>query len=152
MESKSTDQKPFHFACRLKMYRIYFILSRFSAICYNGGKICDFLFAFLLTKPLLEGVSAPHGSILKGKNLLFIPGWVNSFLIEKTVYRREAYEFESSQFQIISRKHAYIILTPLKPHFYLVKLGFTGVNIIFLFLLENIDCWYWLEPPQQGSS
>ena len=31
-----------------------------------------------------------------------------------------------------SRKHAYIILTPLKPHFYIVKLGFTGVYIIFL--------------------
>ena len=29
-------------------------------------------------------------------------------------------------------KHAYIILTPLKPHFYIVKLGFTGVYIIFL--------------------
>ena len=31
-----------------------------------------------------------------------------------------------------SRKHAYIILTPIKPHFYIVKLGFTGVYIIFL--------------------
>ena len=32
-------------------------------------------------------------------------------------------------------------LTPLKPQFYIVKLGFTGVYIIFLFfLLKNIDC------------
>ena len=31
--------------------------------------------------------------------------------------------------------------TPLlKQHFYIVKLGFTGVYIIFLFLLKNIDC------------
>ena len=29
---------------------------------------------------------------------------------------------------------------PLKPHFYIVKLGFTGVNIIFLISAENIDC------------
>ena len=29
---------------------------------------------------------------------------------------------------------------PLTPHFYIVKLGFTGVYIIFLFLLLNIDC------------
>ena len=37
---------------------------------------------------------------------------------------------------------------PLKPHFYIVKLGFTGVYIIFfLFLLKNIDCGYMLEPP-----
>ena len=38
---------------------------------------------------------------------------------------------------------------PLKPHFYIVKLGFTGVYIIFL---KNIDCWYSLELPHQGSS
>ena len=29
---------------------------------------------------------------------------------------------------------------PLKPHFYIVKLEFKGVYIIFLFLLKNIDC------------
>ena len=40
----------------------------------------------------------------------------------------------------------------LKPHFYIVKLGFTGVYIIFLFLLKNIDCGYLLEPPHQGCS
>ena len=28
---------------------------------------------------------------------------------------------------------------PRKPHFYIVKLGFTGVYITFLFLLKNID-------------
>ena len=28
---------------------------------------------------------------------------------------------------------------PLKPHFYIVKLGFTGVYIIFLYLVRNID-------------
>ena len=40
---------------------------------------------------------------------------------------------------------------PLTPHFYIVKLGFTGVYIIFLFLLQNIDCKYSLEPPQKSS-
>ena len=44
------------------------------------------------------------------------------------------------------------MLTPLKPHFYIEKLGFTGVYIIFLFLLENIDCVYSLEPPRRGGS
>ena len=29
---------------------------------------------------------------------------------------------------------------PLKPHFYIVKLGFTGVFIIFLISAQNIDC------------
>ena len=41
---------------------------------------------------------------------------------------------------------------PLKPHFYIVKLGFTGVYIIFITLLKNIDCGYSLEPPHRGSS
>ena len=31
---------------------------------------------------------------------------------------------------------------PAKPHFYIVKLGFTGVYIIFLILLKNKDCGY----------
>ena len=41
---------------------------------------------------------------------------------------------------------------PLKPHFYLVKLGFTGVYIIFLISAQNIDCGYSLEPPRRGGS
>ena len=41
---------------------------------------------------------------------------------------------------------------PLKPHFYIVKLGFTGVYIIFLIYAQNIDCEYSLEPPRRGGS
>ena len=41
---------------------------------------------------------------------------------------------------------------PLKPHFYIVKLEFTGVYIIFLISAQNIDCEYLLEPPRRGSS
>ena len=41
---------------------------------------------------------------------------------------------------------------PLKPHFYIVKLGFTGVKIIFLISAQNIDCGYSLEPPRLLSS
>ena len=41
---------------------------------------------------------------------------------------------------------------PLKPHFYIVKLGFTGVYIIFLIFAKKIDCGYLLEPPLRGSS
>ena len=35
---------------------------------------------------------------------------------------------------------------PLKPHFYTVKLGFTGVYIIFFISAKNLDCGYLLEP------
>ena len=41
---------------------------------------------------------------------------------------------------------------PLKPHFYIVKLGFTWVYIIFLISAQNIDCGYSLEPPRRGGS
>ena len=41
---------------------------------------------------------------------------------------------------------------PLKPHFYIVKLGFTGYTLFFLFLLKDIDSGYSLEPPLRGGS
>ena len=47
---------------------------------------------------------------------------------------------------------------PLKPHFYTVrkvgeksKLDFTGIYIIFLFLLKIIEYGYSLEPPRRGG-
>ena len=39
-------------------------------------------------------------------------------------------------------------LYPRKPRFYIVKLGFTGEYVIFLFFLKNIYCGYSLEQPQ----
>ena len=51
-----------------------------------------------------------------------------------------------------SRKTCLYNIDPLKPHFYIVKLGFTGVYIIFLIFARNIDCWYSLEPPRRGGS
>ena len=41
---------------------------------------------------------------------------------------------------------------PLKPHFYIAKLGFTGVYIIFLISAQNIGWGYSLEPPRRGGS
>ena len=41
---------------------------------------------------------------------------------------------------------------PLEPHFYIVKLGFTGLYIIFLISAQNIDCGYSLELPRRGGS
>ena len=47
-----------------------------------------------------------------------------------------------------TRKHAYIILTPLNP----ILQGLQGYTLFFLFLLKNIDCGYSLEPPHRGGS
>ena len=40
---------------------------------------------------------------------------------------------------------------PLKPHFYIVKLGFNGVYIIFSHFAKNMDYGYSLEPLYQGG-
>ena len=54
--------------------------------------------------------------------------------------------------------HMYITKTylynfdPLKPHFYILKLGFAGVQVIFLISAQNMDCGYSLEPPRRGGS
>ena len=41
---------------------------------------------------------------------------------------------------------------PHKPHFYIVKLGLTGVYFIFLNSAQSIDCGYSFEPPHRGGS
>ena len=41
---------------------------------------------------------------------------------------------------------------PLKPHFYIVKLGFAGVQVIFRISAQNMDCGYSLEPSRRGGS
>ena len=40
----------------------------------------------------------------------------------------------------------------LKPHFYIVKLGFAGVQVIFLISAQNMDCGDSLEPRHRGGS
>ena len=57
----------------------------------------------------------------------------------------------SAQLASITKTYLYNF-DPFKPHFYIVKLGFTGVNIIFLISAQNIDCGYSLEPPHRGGS
>ena len=47
-----------------------------------------------------------------------------------------------------SRKHAYIILTPLNSILYSTTGVYKGMHYFFLFLLKNIDCGYSLELPR----
>ena len=41
---------------------------------------------------------------------------------------------------------------PLIPPIHIIRLGFTGIYLFFLFLIQNIDCGYSLETPQRGGS
>ena len=51
-------------------------------------------------------------------------------------------------FRYVIRKTCPCNVYPLEPHFYIAKLGYAGVYLFFLFLLQNIDCEYLLKPPQ----
>ena len=65
--------------------------------------------------------------------------------------RAETLPSVSIHLKTIKKTYLYIF-DLLKPHFYKEKLEFTGVYIIFLILLKNIDCGYSLEPPRRGGS
>ena len=68
---------------------------------------------------------------------------IKYFIKNTPIFAKERKVFPSRP----SRKHRLYYFDPLKPRFYIVKLGFTR-DIIFLFLLKNIDCGYSLEPPR----
>ena len=53
----------------------------------------------------------------------------------------------ASSEQGITKTYLYIF-EPIKPHFYIVKLEFTGYTLFFVFLVKNIDYGYPLEPPR----
>ena len=50
-----------------------------------------------------------------------------------------------------SRKHAYIILTPLNPLLYSKTGVYRGIHYFF-YSAKNIVCGYSLEPPRRGGS
>ena len=56
-----------------------------------------------------------------------------------------------TRMKLITKTYLYNF-DPFKPHFYIVKLGFTGVHISFHISAQNIICGYSLEPPRRGGS
>ena len=62
------------------------------------------------------------------------------------------YTYTHAEWSVCITKTCLYNVDPHKPHFYIVKLGFTGVYIIFLISAQNIDCGYSLELPRRGSS
>ena len=72
-----------------------------------------------------------------------IPTYMNDLVIKVT---------DCDFFFYLITKTCLYNIDPLKPHFYIVKLGFTGVYIIFLISAQNIDCGYPLEPPRRSGS
>ena len=64
----------------------------------------------------------------------------------------EFFTYFHNAYIICIRKTCPCNIYPLKPHFYIEKLGYAGVYLFFLFLLQNIDCGYSLELLRRGGS
>ena len=101
------------------------------------GLLVDFLY------------SAVHAFLLRIFSFPSIP--YLSWILRQTGLSKT---YIKSSYVIISfiTKTCLYTFDPLKPHFYIVKLGFTGVYIIFLISAKNINCGYSLEPPLRGGS
>ena len=111
----------------MKSSIVYYIV-----ICTITLNILSLLSAYknkYLCRPLDDRLSTERPA----KTLVILCGWWgwSEYFITKTCL----YNFDS-----------------LKPHFYIVKLGFTGIYIIFHISAQNIDCGYFLEPPRRGGS
>ena len=66
----------------------------------------------------------------------------NNFTVQLQIYcQRWCAEGRRHATVSTSRKHAYIFFDHLKPHFYIVKLGFTGVYIIFVISAQKHRIW-----------
>ena len=68
-------------------------------------------------------------------------------------------EFNQAAYNIASRDKGWFDIRKTCPcniyplhHIYKVKLGYSGVYLFFLFLLQNIDCGYSLGPPLRGGA
>ena len=68
-----------------------------------------------------------------------------------TVHEKTLNTIESVIFVYITKTYLYNF-DPFKPHFYIVKQGFTGVFIIFLISAQKHRLWYSLDPPRRGGS
>ena len=94
-----------------------------------------------------------HSLIQAMLNLNFVPDWLSGigdiFCLKVLMTTPE--NDGPSPYCIITETRLYNF-DPLKPQFYIVKLGFTGVYIIFLISAQKHRLWYSLEPPRRGGS
>ena len=86
----------------------------------------------------LPNIPSKLVATLKGKNLH--PEGVLSFKSRAYFGSKQFISFKSSPIINITKTCLYNF-DPLKPHFYIVKLGFTGVYIIFLISCQKHRLW-----------
>ena len=107
----------------------------FSILSTSRSVISSFpnLFLFLLVVMNFSLISMRFGGVLG-------------------IYMSTSISFVSSSFACFITKTCLYNFDPLKPHFYIVKLGFTGVYIIFLISAEKHILWVLVRTASRGSS
>ena len=115
--------------------------------------LCKFMLWILITNGELHLMSTHNIRCLwRNKNnhtrITITCSLTSSLLLCK----RDLYRYFLTFKDLIITKTCLFTFDSLKPHVYIVKLGFTGVYIIFLILLKNIDFGQLLEPPRRGGS
>ena len=105
------------------------------------------LMVLLLRATCMPVTYVPGVVLLTRDTKILLAGWRNM----AQNWKKLLVYIKKKRWDDITKIHLYNF-DPLKPHFYIVKLGFTGIYIIFLILLKNIDCGYSLELPHHGSS
>ena len=81
------------------------------------------------------------GGIIYGVVLSFVHHLSFFWCLGKVVHRDCGNSWVSSLISFIITKTCPYNFDPLKPHFYIVKLGFTGVCIIFLISAQKHRLW-----------
>ena len=113
------------------------IVKLFSHLSFQNGRL-------VLTAPV------PDNSLSVMKLIKF--SIYNLYYKSLNGYVRKRSEMYTLLNPIFIRKTCPCNEYPLEPHFYIAKLGYAGVYLFFLVLLQNIDCGYSLEPPRRGGS
>ena len=84
--------------------------------------------------------------------MVFVQYHENKLLNSDETSYIEVFRLQMILFSLVITKTCLYKVDPLKLHFYIVKLGFAWVYIIFHISAQNIDCGYSLEPPRRGGS
>ena len=91
------------------------------------------------THELLRTHRIKHLPVIQRQRMCLRTTNTDEINIGKTIVYKYLYllEHTSTDQNNPSRKHVREI-----PHFYIIKLGFTEVYLVFLFVIQNVDCGY----------
>ena len=94
-------------------------------------------------------ISITKLSLINRRKLFFnLPLFLQTILLKA---RKLLFQFLKGIFDVITKTYLYNF-DPLKPHFYIVKLGFTEVYIIFLITVQKDRLWVLIRTASNHGS